>query len=587
MSASNSSSNNIWFDIDPQFYKIKQDEDILRKLYSLNRDDSARPDKKNTLHDLVKLDDDMLIDIRKNMISAHANNCANNDIQTRSYLNKNASPCQMMLNYKSYSVGHDYLKLIRKHIDMPCNSSNFTKWGVKPMDTGRSYCNFLKDGLSKDESINVKFNNITVGTINKVKYTGFSIINSLPKSIKQNICIAGGYVLDYIRVAAKANDVDLFIVGTDEPAKIAEKLISYLFTYDCEPNKTNKIHVVRTKNSITLYSWLDKYRNPIQLQIILRSYTSVSEVVTGFDLDPSGVCFYMGNLYATKRAIYSLKNMKLYVDIDRMSTSYNYRLVKYMKIKGFSIVIPVPITKEIMNQVLIHTSRDVCYTNSYLQRNFNDSLIGLLVIERLVIKHHRGLMCIKVSDYDEHKSDCEHKQKSDCEQKSDSKSDSKSDDLIDCENGIPKKTSGKFCVKDIIKNDIIKNNCPESYSYIISDKDIIKYNYPRSYSYIISANKQITGVKFYINDINDIKIVMSDYLLSTIENKYKALDTTVKFITQNPGTQFTGSFHPIIMSWKNWERIIPGPKEEHILEYRKYSEPIRKQLYIIDYIWNN
>ena len=40
------------------------------------------------------------------------------------------------------------------------------------------------------------------------------------------------------------------------------------------------------------------------------------------------------------------------------------------------------------------------------------------------------------------------------------------------------------------------------------------------------------------------------------------------------------------MNWKYWQRIRQEPTYEHIIKYRQYIEPTRKQPYIIDYVRN-
>ena len=95
-------------------------------------------------------------------------------------------------------------------------------------------------------------------------------------------------------------------------------------------------------------------------QVIFRRYSSVSEIVHGFDLDCCGFCivgsrleyieedssedednwrFVMGDLYCTKRAKFSAINKVNWFDPDRMSSSYVFRLAKYAS-RGYAIKCP-------------------------------------------------------------------------------------------------------------------------------------------------------------------------------------------------------------------------------------------------------
>jgi len=122
-----------------------------------------------------------------------------------------------------------------------------------------------------------------------------------------------------------------------------------------------------------------KYRAPkkskpkTKVQIILRVYHTPSEVVHGFDLDPSGLIYHNGRYYITKRALHSIETMTLYIALSRASTTYNLRLVKYMKKYGFRIYSPIEITTQ-----HIVSGLDI-YNNRSAYRQFLEGyLIGLI-----------------------------------------------------------------------------------------------------------------------------------------------------------------------------------------------------------------
>lgn len=178
-----------------------------------------------------------------------------------------------------------------------------------------------------------------------------------------NIILAGGsiisFLMDYPR---KPKDLDFFItsknprVGEDKIVEIMNnyRRINYqTFGYseykeeespdDEEPEDQSvipKIHnakfrinrVVRTANSVTI-------GKSTKYQVILRLYTSPSEVVHGFDLDASGIFYDGEKIWATLRAEYAIKTKTNYFDFARMSPTYGYRLAKYAS-RGFQVWMP-------------------------------------------------------------------------------------------------------------------------------------------------------------------------------------------------------------------------------------------------------
>ncbi|KAL8726219.1 MAG: hypothetical protein Q9166_006844 [cf. Caloplaca sp. 2 TL-2023] len=136
----------------------------------------------------------------------------------------------------------------------------------------------------------------------------------------------------YHQQLAPSSDVDLFIWGLDEAAAV-EKI------KEIEASIRNaileEVTTVRTKNAITVAS-----RYPIRhVQIVLRLYKSVSEILSGFDVDCS--CFaYDGNqVYGTPRGIAAFMTQTNTIDLTRRSPSYESRLSKYAH-RGFEVYWP-------------------------------------------------------------------------------------------------------------------------------------------------------------------------------------------------------------------------------------------------------
>lgn len=65
------------------------------------------------------------------------------------------------------------------------------------------------------------------------------------------------------------------------------------------------------------------------LQIVLRVYKSIGEILTGFDIDAAGGAYDGSQVYVTPRALASFVTQINHVDLSRRSPSYENRLSKY------------------------------------------------------------------------------------------------------------------------------------------------------------------------------------------------------------------------------------------------------------------
>ena len=131
---------------------------------------------------------------------------------------------------------------------------------------------------------------------------------------------------------APASDVDLFLYGlTDEQA--VEKI------QQIESSIKNAIlwetTTIRTKNTITIASQYPTRH----VQIVLRIYKSVAEVLTGFDVDCSCAAYDGKQIYLSPRALAACITQVNRIDLTRRSPSYENRLSKYSH-RGFEVFWP-------------------------------------------------------------------------------------------------------------------------------------------------------------------------------------------------------------------------------------------------------
>ena len=129
-----------------------------------------------------------------------------------------------------------------------------------------------------------------------------------------------------------ASDVDLFLYGLTEEEAIEKIKEIETGIRDAILTETT---TVRTKNAITICSQYPTRH----IQIVLRIYKSVSEILTGFDIDCSGAAYDGKQVYCTPRALESYMTQINQIDLSRRSPSYENRLSKYSH-RGFEIYWP-------------------------------------------------------------------------------------------------------------------------------------------------------------------------------------------------------------------------------------------------------
>jgi hypothetical protein len=165
----------------------------------------------------------------------------------------------------------------------------------------------------------------------------------------QFVCVAGGFALSmYIYknygYHIGFNDADLFIHSCNNEIKdIIVNKLSLFFPYslynenvislspDCDNGADHG-------NYFIYYD--TKKQNMLKFQIIRRLYSCPQEVIAGFDVDSCCILTTLDRqIYVTERGEYSIRNGYNTLNFERMSPSYEYRLLKY-NTRGFAIWIP-------------------------------------------------------------------------------------------------------------------------------------------------------------------------------------------------------------------------------------------------------
>ena len=108
-----------------------------------------------------------------------------------------------------------------------------------------------------------------------------------------------------------------------------------LMSYSHEYADGKDYLIRRSKNAITF----QHCRKQKEYQIILRLYSTPSEILHGFDVDCCSIGYDGENIWITQRALYSVMNGYNTVNFERLSPSYEVRLVKYST-RGMKVYIP-------------------------------------------------------------------------------------------------------------------------------------------------------------------------------------------------------------------------------------------------------
>ncbi|KAF1952642.1 ankyrin [Byssothecium circinans] len=198
---------------------------------------------------------------------------------------------------------------------------------------------------------------------------GSSVVTSLlpvPEKYKKSKRALRQY---YHEILAPASDVDLFLYGLSEEDAV-KKIVE--IEKRIKDSILTETTTIRTKNAITIASQYPTRH----VQIVLRIYKSVSEILTGFDVDCSCAAYDGKQVWAAPRALTAYMSQINTIDLTRRSPSYENRLSKYSH-RGFEVYWP-----------LLERSR---IDPTIFERNFARTvgLARLLVLERLPSKTER------------------------------------------------------------------------------------------------------------------------------------------------------------------------------------------------------
>jgi hypothetical protein len=125
-------------------------------------------------------------------------------------------------------------------------------------------------------------------------------------------------------------DIDVFIISNVTGMALSDKIDALVRTIA----KMCTTHQIKYDGRvITIDTKL------IKIQIILRVYKSISQILHGFDLGSSCVAYDGNTVYFTSIGKFAYQYGYNIIDLEKRSTSYEYRLRKYFA-RGFDIIMP-------------------------------------------------------------------------------------------------------------------------------------------------------------------------------------------------------------------------------------------------------
>lgn len=175
--------------------------------------------------------------------------------------------------------------------------------------------------------------------------------NYLSQLSYENILIAGGATMNCLLGSNWAGDVDIFLYGlTREKAneKVKEILKAIYDSYadyllatkdditenEVKTHMLSAIETIRNNNCVTV-----RFDNGQEIQIILRLYASIEEILDNFDIGSCSVGYDGDEIYLSKRGVLSYETFANVIEPEKRSTTYEYRLLKYWN-RGFKIILP-------------------------------------------------------------------------------------------------------------------------------------------------------------------------------------------------------------------------------------------------------
>lgn len=383
----------------------------------------------------------------------------------------------------------------------------------------------------------------------------------LPFSVPMdNILFAGGSVSRALcRESYGSNDVDIFLYGISDIQEanervdqlmqdLIEKYREYVTTgKDNDKKKTldkcnYEYKCIRNANCITMV--FEQNYNKVIVQIILRLYKSISEILHGFDLGSCAVGYDEDRVYFTSLSKFSFEYSCNLVDTTRRSTTFEKRLLKYFR-RNFEIVFPYLNVDKLPKKNIKYDIPEVCempgLVFSYRKINGNQ-----LSFDRILYPDVDACNGdYDIDNLDEYK--LPHINMRILARESKKNKDYNSELYFYTEN--PDDNVVKL--KPFLSRRLIIN----AYDNMIDDIETVGVSHMKKY---LASNPKLIKMLDSNKSLDEFYAVIKKCIekerkqaLADFESMAKR-DYPLKWVTKNPGSQLTSSVNPIIEDPEAW-----------------------------------
>lgn len=162
-------------------------------------------------------------------------------------------------------------------------------------------------------------------------------LKTLFREIPEGVVLAGGFLVKFLFESryfyrSQTLDLDLFLVG-DNPDETFVKIVRVIQdVFGDNIQWSRNLYVVNAVIS-------NKYTSPTVIQIVTKHFKSKDLVIGNFDIAASSVLFDGQKLLFTPMAALTYATRTIFVDTQRKSLAFEYRIQKYGQ-KGFAVCFP-------------------------------------------------------------------------------------------------------------------------------------------------------------------------------------------------------------------------------------------------------
>jgi hypothetical protein len=472
-------------------------------------------------------------------------------------------------------------------------------------------------------------NKIDMSTISNNINVKFSFIDKLLIKFNGHLVTCGGAIVKSIFDDHSRGDIDLFFydLTIEEANKMRLDAIEFLINSweenEAEYNYDNYVNYYIKRNEFTTTLFISTNDNDFyEYQFIHRIYPDMSSIIGGFDLSICMIAYDGKQIYATPLGAWSIQNKSIIIDTKRRSTSFEYRLQKY-NLSGIRLIFP-GISNQLIEDFyndndpykkMINKMTDIAkeygysygpnnedfeYEGEALSKNLSHNIqkkkdilpyiklsgynsINTIPYDRINIENR---LINKISDYNYLSSHPKCFSNINAQQL-------RSDNLysvysilnLDTKNNIRNQLIDDIENPNLMIDDSVISNFNERVEKVRNpfkresrDK---RYNKNIDFYRLVKCFGKLTSKVIEIRDTDEYykyRDIIVDKMMINAEICKKNL-IGIKWITQNPGRQWTSSINPIIADPREWygkhyDPVVTGiPSEvENIMRLMRLSK---------------